>query len=537
MSRRPSRLLAPFKLALPLLLVLSACGGDGGDVPASGSITLSGTAATGAAMSGAAIAVTCASGSGTATAANNGDYSLTLAGTLPCVLTATSSDSLTVLHSVAAGTGAPAGVVRSNITPLSELLVAKLSGVDPAAFAASFNSASVIAPASVATAQTEVLTALTTAGINVTSVADILSGSVAAGTSVGYDGVLDTLQAVLEDANVSLRTLSDVVASSSGATSAAGTSLVEVALQPANTDCGALKSGVHRLIDVTHKTSSKVTIDAVALTVTTDAGTRDLARNAQCDFTVNDGTRLLVSKSGLALWLKGTGSSGTMSISMPQQTLDVAAVAGRYNRGSYSSGPSEFGDFGEVVFDATGQNTVGVNCTAGVGTCVEDLGSKGRLQVDADGGFDYVESGETVARLFAFRTVQGKTVMMALEDSSTFTVFTPQTALTPPAVSTATAFWQSSQSGTGTAALSSDANTVTAVETSTGVVTRQFTDQHTDTLRYNQPFAGLRYRQTNDCSTSSCNGVVQQPVPGAGFVVAVSSDPTKHFLTVSVDKP
>ena len=72
-------------LGLAASLMLAACGGGGGSdaapqTPDNDTLTLQGTAATGAAIAGAAVDVKCAAGSGSATTAANGNFAVSIEG-------------------------------------------------------------------------------------------------------------------------------------------------------------------------------------------------------------------------------------------------------------------------------------------------------------------------------------------------------------------------------------------------------------------------------------------------------------------------
>jgi hypothetical protein len=129
------RLLPRFLLAVSLISSLTACGG-GSDDPAPTTTTttaavttttaatttttttlmvITGTVATGAALSAATISVTCSTNSGIATSNADGTYTSAIGGGKgPCVLTATKG--ATILRSVTPGAGV------ANITPLTDLL-------------------------------------------------------------------------------------------------------------------------------------------------------------------------------------------------------------------------------------------------------------------------------------------------------------------------------------------------------------------------------------------------------------------------------
>ncbi|TKC88859.1 hypothetical protein FAZ69_13945 [Trinickia terrae] len=104
-------------LALGVAL-LSACGGGGGNSTPS-SVAMSGTAATGRALSNAALGIVCAQGSASASTNANGAFQATVTGSAPCVITATSGS--TVLHSTAFAGG------TFNVTPETDLLLAYLA--------------------------------------------------------------------------------------------------------------------------------------------------------------------------------------------------------------------------------------------------------------------------------------------------------------------------------------------------------------------------------------------------------------------------
>ncbi len=113
---------------LTLAAALAACGGgDDGAKP-----VLSGTAATGAPIVGGSVAVTCAGGAGLSAVTDaSGTWSVSLSGqTLPCAVqvsggTVGGAASTATLHSIALAFG------TVNITPLTDLTVARLIGSAP----------------------------------------------------------------------------------------------------------------------------------------------------------------------------------------------------------------------------------------------------------------------------------------------------------------------------------------------------------------------------------------------------------------------
>ena len=528
-------------------LVLSACGG--GSDPTSGidraaAQVVKGTVATGAPMSGAAVKLTCASGSGGTTTAADGSYSITLSGgSLPCVLTATSSDSTVVLHSVVPGSGSGSSNTTAQITPLTELLVAQLSGQDPAQFASDFGPTTIVSADTVSSAQSALVSVLKNAGVDPSSISDFIGGTISAGSHQGYDGILDALQSTITSAGTSLSELTTAVANSTGSTTAA-TSTLGTLLAPANPDCTALKSGGHRLIKLSDGSATLVTVDAAKLTVAMSGTTYQLTKNATCDFSLNDpgSTRVLVAKSGLASWTSGSGTTGVASLSMPAQTLDPSVINGGYNFAFFSGSQQNL--FGTHLY-SKGVTTAATNCPNGYGSCaVDTVTPYGHLVATSDGGADWIDdgtAGNAGFHAFGFRNAQGNVLWIAtvLGTGGGAGIFVPQTTLPLPAIGTTSAFWQTTVSNsTGLSTVTEDSHIITAVNGTT--VTRTFADQHTDVLSYNDPFDGMRHRGANACTTTtgaagSCKANVQLPL--GGMTLSWSGSGTAYSVSVSVNKP
>ncbi|WP_067060805.1 hypothetical protein [Roseateles chitosanitabidus] len=556
----PSRLHAPRAASLcaavlaPALLI--ACGGGGDTVnknvqvvpvipppPTTSSLVIKGTAATGAPMANAAIKLSCAKGSATATATTAGAFTATITdGALPCVLTATSADGKTELHSLAAGTSNGNANVTINVTPLSELLIAHLSGGDPKAFVAGFGSGTAIATSDVAAAQIALLAALRAAGLDITTVSDIVGGAITAGSGVGYDSVLDKLGAMLTDAGVSLADLSAAVSGTARIGIDTNHAAVGTVLARAATDCPALKGGPLRLIDLTSGTAQLMTLDPAKLTVSNGTASYTLVKNAACDYSVPSlmNARVLVARSGIAVFFVGSGKTGWVGVAFPEQRLDLSALAATYNTVSYSNVAA--GGFGDTVFATDGRNGLSHNCTT-LKDCVADTQAKGQLVPNAGGGFDYANDPRgSQARVFAYRTLSGKPMMIALRNDHTVTVMTKQEPLALPALNRVAAYWQFNANQYGVFPAVVDTNTVTSVDPAASTVTRLFSsDLHTDAVVYNTPFPGMRHRDGASCAPVkggyvSCNSAVH--LPFGGMQLSVSAEPSKViFMTVVVDKP
>lgn len=528
--------------ALPAALV--ACGGEGEQQPGTSTLKISGTAATGAAMVGASVNVVCAAGTATATTAADGTYTANVSsGTLPCVLSATSG--ATTLHSILGGSG-QASSATANITPLSELLVAQFAGTNPKSFVDTFGSNTQISPAAITTAQTTLLQALAAAGINTSAVSDIVGGTLQAGSHTSYDGVLDQLRDTLAKAGIPLSDLAAAVVTSNQGGATALSAIVNTALAPAATDCPGLKTGTLRYVDLLGNGTGTLAVDATAKTI----GGQPLAGSA-CDYTAtvnNVSTRILVSRSGAAAMLSGSGLAGKAAIAFPEQSLSVAALAGNYDRAGYSKNFDSFaGDYGDTVFSADGAQGLSHNCPSGPDACAADASTKGTLVANPAGGFDYMENGSSQERVFAFRNASGKTLLLAQgTDTSnpSIAALVSKGKLALPAVGSASSYWQFMQNAGGLTVQQDDTNTVAAVDSATGVVTRSFaSDSHTDTLTYNMPFDGMRYRARNACTAAggqgagTCSGTVQLPFGGITLTTRADSNIGARFFSVSVVKP
>ncbi|MGK5076518.1 PKD domain-containing protein [Janthinobacterium sp. ZB1P44] len=192
--------------------MLVACGGGGGDSSpaptAQADLTVNGTAATGRAIAGAMITAKCQTGTGNATTLADGNYSLVAAGgKLPCLLQITDPADGSKLHTLVLGGGSAA---TANITPLTEMLTARLLGHEPAVFFAAFDPAiagNKITTAAVKAAQTDVATVL--AGVVDTKpLADFLATPLKAATQGNpaggdaQDRLLDALRVKINAAQL-----------------------------------------------------------------------------------------------------------------------------------------------------------------------------------------------------------------------------------------------------------------------------------------------------------------------------------------------
>lgn len=143
-----------------------------------------------------------------ATTIADGSYSLLISGgKLPCLLQITNPLDGTKLHTVATGSSA---AVTANITPLTEMLVARLLLNDPAVLFAAFDAAvtaNTVTTAAVAAAQTDVTTVLV-GTVNTSSLTDFIKTPLKAATQSNLTGgdsqdqLLDALRMKLSPAQL-----------------------------------------------------------------------------------------------------------------------------------------------------------------------------------------------------------------------------------------------------------------------------------------------------------------------------------------------
>ena len=541
--------------------VLTACGG-GSTEPAApvtpSSVTIGGTAAKGLALAGATVSVKCATGTGTATTEANGSYSLTITGAaLPCALRVVGTEGST-FHSLLSG-AASTGSFTANLTPLTDLLVARAAGAVPATFYAGFVAAS--APS--ASAVTQALADLRTmvAGVvDLTAVNPISDALVAAnGSNAGnaLDQKIDQLMAALTKAQTTVAELSAAIASNPTATDP-----IKTVLQPAATACAWLRSGKYRMInpnetdpllkgnvlDLNAATLSVKNFDNSIATLTSDGG---------CQFTHSEPgstNKVMVSSAGvLVVHLQSPTNVNTraVKIGLPEQTLPVSEFAGTWNIAHWDptsgiSTPGYVAETQEMVINSTGQVTSFTNCV-GLAPCSAPSTPAQRFVANtSSGGFDLVEGGANKGRVYLFKSVAGKAVFVIVTNDRQLVIGSPKEALGAlPAVGSVSNFREFQFNGNGSiGALAENTITVTAVDTVANSFTRRRTaDGRVDTFGVNKPRNGLRYRAANSCTVngvaSNCAEVVQLPLQGMGITLSLSvgNSPTSAFLNVAVIKP
>lgn len=172
-------------------LMLSACGGSGGG-GGGAATSVSGVAATGAAIVGGTVTAICAdTNTYPAAAATAGSGSYTISGipaaAFPCALEISYGTPAQTLHSYATGNG------TVNITPLTDLTLALATSTDPAAWFAAFDGT----PVDLTLPTASLLGALSTHGFTLPAGNPFTTRFTANGA--GWDRLLDSLQQSIDD--------------------------------------------------------------------------------------------------------------------------------------------------------------------------------------------------------------------------------------------------------------------------------------------------------------------------------------------------
>ena len=538
-----------------LVTTLAACGGgtDGSTAAAPASLTLRGTAATGKALAGGAVATQCVTGTATATTNADGSYSLSVAGgALPCIVRVTAADG-TVLHSVAEGAGTSSTV---NISPLTELIIAQAAGGSAASLYTLFDAAAQakVGAAGLAAASAAVTAALQSvvslAGIN--PIKDVLvaaNGNVAGNA---LDQKLDTLSAALAAAKL---TVSDLAAAivNNGAGAAA---VVGSHVKPAAATCASLRSGNYRVINPNESEAKYrlrlVSVDVLAMTIQSTGDPTDSfvpVAGKPCHFSTDKGrTNFIVSPAGVVVnhYLANDGSNAPrVLIAVPAQAIALADLAGTWNtvelsRDNGSSNPA-VNSYAVVTVDAAGVISAISDCKKRLPCTAEALPLG--FTAHADGGFEVSTAEGIKSRFFAYRAASGDTLLVGLFPQGVMAA-SKQRALVLPALGDVTSFWDVSVNSQAVASsLLGDVSTVTGVDAAAGTYTRsRSSDGRVDTFSLNALRPGLRTRAAASCKSAAgaatgCSGIIVMPLAGMGLSVYGSADDGSDFFGLSVARP
>jgi len=536
--------------------LLAACGGGGDDAAGTGpttpaALTLSGVAATGAAIGGKIVDAKCATGTGSATSNADGSYTISVtAGALPCVLKVTPASG-TALYSLATGSGSTA---TANISPVTQLVMASLTGTDPGAYFTSFDStaAAAVTNTQVSDAIAAVKATLLAAGVDLGSI-DVLAGTLtpATATSTGnaYDQALDALAAKLASAGTTLAALTATVVSTSPAapatvTEAAGGTAslpAELLLKPAASTCSALRSGTYRVLAPTPNAAladqyGTMTIDAATLAVVYDDGspaTWTAHATEACRFTDETAkSDIVVSQAGVIVGrsyesISDTDSAFRPIIAFPEQAHTLADVTGTWNVigvNPNDANTAYFGVAATATLDATGAITAVSACgndgSWNVSVCETATGLQSTRVLNPAGGFDVVEkdpAGYVSGRGFVYRAGGGELMRIEVYDRGDFSVWTKQRSNALPAAGRVTTSWDLRISNLLLAApaLLESTNTIQTVDATAGSFVRLAktvggTDEHLETVLVNSPRDGYNFRAAT--TVTGTDGTTVVPV-------------------------
>lgn len=555
-------------LVLAALLALAGCGGDDDAAPvatptapaAPTALNLAGTAAVGAAIVGGTVTVTCASGSGTATTAASGSYSVTITdGLAPC-LVRVSNGATTLFSMLPAGGG---GTATVNITPLTTLMTAQVLGADPGSVSFDASAQARVTTAAVATARTELTTAL---GSRVDiSAFDPIATPFVVGDAA--DQRLDQLATVLTAAGTNLAGLSATLVANPGSADP-----VRNLVAPAATSCAALKSGDYWSVEPrtplnTVNDTVPVSIDATTLSGVYERGlpsqevfTFTPVTGEPCRFTVSDDSQIAGSEdvvfgpSGIGISRFPEGGAFNATIFFPRTTLAVAELAGSWNYVGYVQDGSVFTPAnGSLDIAADGTITNSRNFINLVDDTQPEDATPRRLVQRPDGSYNDLDIGSTVpnrTRWLPHRSASGVVTIFVTDIDGDGTpgvaVLRRARPVAAPTVGTVSTFWESLYNASGVGAITSQSITVTSVDsTSTPATATRIRagDNRVDTRALNSPRTGLLYRAPASCTTGvggpavACPETLFLPEQGTGVTFAVGGPPSSGFFSVSVQRP
>ncbi len=555
-------------LAAAVLLALGACGGGGDSAPAAPpgpaaptGVGIGGTAATGAPIVGGTVTVTCASGSGQATTAANGSYSVTLtSGVAPC-LVQVSGGGLTYYSMVATGSANPSTV---NLTPLTTLMTAQVLGAVPTSTTLTPDIQARLTAANIASARGALTTALN--GRVDIAAFDPIATAFAIGDAT--DQRLDQFGDVLAAAGTDLQTVAAALVANPGSPDP-----VRNLVAPASATCPSLRSGEYWGIEprdpqFSIDDSPPFEVDATTLTATVDRGlpTQEVVTltpvpGEPCRFTIPDDSQIagveeiVVSASGIFATRFPEDATFKGTIGFPRTTLTTAELAGSYNYVGYGQEGAAFVPInGSLTIAADGTISNSLNFINLIDDTRPEDATPRRLVQRADGTYndrDLTTNVTSTTRWLPHKTADGVVTIFIInieEGLPGVAVLRRQTPVDASAqpVGTVTPFWEMLYNATGVTAITAQSVEITSINTAVtpNTVTRiRAGDSRVDVRAFNAPRTGLLYRAPNSCTTGiggpalACAEGVFLPTQGTGFTVVSGGAPTNGFFSVSVLRP
>jgi hypothetical protein len=380
----------------------------GGNVTSSGTLTIEGTVATGAALAGASINAKCAVGSGSTTSATNGTYSISIAsGSLPCAIRATSSDAKTVLHTAIEGTGD--GKVVANITTFSELILAQAHGQSAADLFDQFASTqSKITAAALSDSKTKLSQALSSIVdlTNVDPIKDTLVAATASAAGNPLDNKLDALRDKLAAAELTPSDLSKLLTANAGGSIG---EVVKVALQPQSTVCPGFRSGDYLYIDP----SGSVPVQSLAFNAKTLRLGPDQYSSPNCYLATANGPKAAFGAQSIGI---GLTAQNTLAVLLPKQNLALTDLTGTWNyvQRLKITGTNNYKvTWGEIAVAPDGKASAEKNCDSTACTTVTTTNLT---------SFSAVGDGAFVAKdgmkAFGYRAATGAMSMIGIDKTN-----------------------------------------------------------------------------------------------------------------------
>ena len=327
-----------FIFVMTTVMLIAGCGG-GGSSGSTTTVNLSGTAATGAAISGGAVEAVCAAGTIAPTTTDSvGSYTLDLTGaTYPCLIRVSVPGTTSYLYSLA-----ESGSTKANLTPLTHLLTDLLFGANAATVYANFTTtySQLVTTANITSAKDKVVAALTALGIDV-SAYDFMKANFVPATTTGQgdelDKKLDQLSSTLIAADKSLAELSTAINNAANSPQTIA-SITATAIGPSVkslSGCPYVRGGGYFTFSHDGSSFQKwiVDLDSSVMTATLygTANTYAVAPlvesgvNVPCAFTITKPDSTITayfSKSGIFAWKQRMNSNGSYYFGMgvPVQT-------------------------------------------------------------------------------------------------------------------------------------------------------------------------------------------------------------------------
>jgi hypothetical protein len=502
------------RMSAPLaaLMALAACGGgDSAAVVAVDSIKLTGTAMGQTPLAGATLDVKCAGGSVSAIANASGMYTVNIdRATFPCVVRATSADKTQVLHTLAAGSGS--GTQTANVSPYTELMVAKASGGVPANVYSTGPGAAVSATR-LADARSAIASALAPLGIDLASDNPITDTDAASTARLAKVAALESGLAV---GKTTLAELAETLVLTTGGTT---TRAVAAALTaPPVANCQAARNVVYRV--VTSNGTSRLASPDFATNVLSDTERLTLSPTQPCEFSVaagNVATRGQVASSG---WLvtalpAASGKDATLTVAFPEQTLTLADLKGTWNTVEIERDGTQAPSNAYAVLEIDDKGRVKASDCEGLAACV--AGDTLTLTANTNGGYTLASvspAAPVTLQLYAYKARDGRKAI-AVVGAGMLALAAPQTPLTLPAVGNQNQSLDAVLSWNGSllnATVSDGGSRVTAVDTAARRYTREHGNGRIDEIVLDTPRAGMRVRPPGEFQGSPFAGLIQLPL-------------------------